>query len=138
MKFLLCCLKRNHAKYDVSSTKLSYTNSNAIIPTVTSAPLPVSPDIPVVPTYENIIRSPVDGKIGINNEQPASTASMESDGYATITSTRALKLSFDDTELYATVDKTRKAKNALKIKIDATSATDAALSQGSLPASATG
>jgi hypothetical protein len=63
---------------------------------------------------------------------------MESDGYATITSTRALKLSFDDTELYATVDKTRKAKNALKIKIDATSATDAALSQGSLPASATG
>jgi hypothetical protein len=134
MKFLPCfCFKRNRGAYNISSKKLSYANSSSIIPTVTSAPLPLSPAILIKSDYENIIGSSGDGKIGINNEQRASTTSMECDGYAKITPIRLSQQSFnDDTELYATVDKTRKAKNAIRIKTDA-----AALPQGSLSATTT-
>jgi len=133
MKFsLCCCLQRNRPTHNISSRKVSFANSDSIIPTITSAPLPLSTDIPIESPYERVIGLSDDREISINNEQLTSTTSMESDGYQKIIPIRLSQLSLDDdTELYATVDKTRKAKNAIRRK------TDTALTQGSLSASAT-
>jgi hypothetical protein len=127
MKFLLCfCFKRNRTASNISSKTISYTPSNSVLPSVTSAPFSVSSDLPDESNEKEI------------NKYLATTTSMECDGYAKIRQRQSLQPLFDDdTELYATIDKTRKAKNAIRTKIDDTNTIDAHLPQRPLSASTT-
>jgi hypothetical protein len=132
-----CCLKRDRATYNLSSTSVYYKNSDPITPTVTIEPVPLSSDITPELTespYAKIIDSSDDKEISVINDDRASTRSMEDGGYAKITPIRSQQQSFDDdTELYATIDRAKQIKN--RIKTDAGSATDATLRQISSPVS---
>ncbi|CAF2757454.1 unnamed protein product [Rotaria sp. Silwood2] len=141
MTFSFCfCFKRDRATYSVSSNN---GNINPIkTTTVTLAPLPLSSDVSTVPIesdYEKIIGSSGDGEIRINNDYRDSTTSMEYGGYTKLTPIRSQQQSFDDdTQLYATVDKTRAVgNNEIRTTPNATAAIAAALRQGSSPASTT-
>jgi hypothetical protein len=142
MTFSFCfCFKRDRATYSVSSNN---PNRNPIsgTTTVTLAPLPVSSDISIVPIeshYEKIIGSSGDGEIHVNNDYRDSTTSMEYGGYTKLTPVRSQQQSFDDdTQLYATVDKTRTVgNNGIRTTPNATAAIAAALRQGSSSASTT-
>jgi len=105
------CFKRNRASYNISSKKISYTNSNEIISTITS---PTS-DLPSKPHYENLTDSSDDRQIDMNNEYLTSTTSMKCNGHMSITSERLSQPLLEDySELYATVDKTKRAKNSIR------------------------
>ncbi|CAF4794970.1 unnamed protein product [Rotaria sp. Silwood1] len=141
MTFSFCfCFKRDRATYSVSSNNV---NLNPIkTTTVTLAPLPLSSDASILPIesdYEKIIGSSGDGEIRINNDYRDSTTSMEYGGYTKLTPIRSQQQSFDDdTQLYATVDKTRTVgNNEMRTTPNATAAIAAALRQGSSPASTT-
>ncbi|CAF0993857.1 unnamed protein product [Adineta steineri] len=142
MTFSFCfCFKRDRATYSVSSNN---ANHNSIQPstTVTLAPLPVSNDLSIAPAeshYEKIIGSSGDGEIRVNNDYRDSTTSMEYGGYTKLTPIRSQQQSFDDdTQLYATVDKTRTSgSNGIRTTPNATAAIAAAIRQGSSPASTT-
>jgi hypothetical protein len=136
MTFSFCfCFKRDRATYSVSSNN---TNINPIKPTttVTLAPLPLSSNIPIESDYEKIIGLSGDGEIRINNDYRDSTTSMEYGGYTKLTPIRSQQQSFDDdTQLYATVDKTRTiGNNGIRTTSNAIAA---AIRQGSSPASTT-
>lgn len=140
MKCLPCFwFKRNRAKYNISSRKGSDADSNEIIPTVTSvSPLPLLPDTPIDTNYESIMDSSVNRRTTINNEQPLSILSVERDDYGKTTPKQPSQVLYDDgIELYATVDKTRVAKNSLKRKTDAKNTNDIALLQSPLSTSGT-
>ena len=141
MTFSLCfCFKRDRATYSVSSTNAHLHP----ITTVTLAPLPVSSELPALSMesdYEKILGLSGDGEVRISNDYRDSTASMEYGGYTKLTPIRSQQQSFDDdTQLYATVDKTRTAAalgNGVRTTPNATAAIAAALRQGSSPASTT-
>lgn len=145
MTFSFCwCLKRDRATYSVSSNNANLTSiaPTTATNTVTLAPLPVSSDVSVVPIeshYEKIIGSSGDGEIRANQDYRDSTTSMEYGGYTKLTPIRSQQASFDDeTQLYATVDKTRTAANSgIRTTPSTTAAIAAALRQGSSPASTT-
>ena len=142
MTFSFCfCFKRDRATYSVSSNN---TNINPITSTttVTLAPLPLPSDRSIVPIesdYEKIVGSSGDGEIGMNTDYRDSTTSMEYGGYTQLTPIRFQQQSSDDdTQLYATVDKTRIiGNNEIRSTSNATAAIAAALRQGSSPASTT-
>ena len=132
-----CCFNRDRATYSVSSNN---TNNNRIPTnaTVTLAPLPLSSNLPIESDYEKIIGSSGDGEINGNNDYRDSTASMEYGGYTKLTPIRSQHQSFDDdTQLYATVDKTRTLGNGIRTTPNTTAAIAAAIRQGSSPASTT-
>jgi hypothetical protein len=140
MTFSICfCFKRERATYSVSSTKATAHP----MPTVTLAPLPLVSELPTASMesdYEKIIGLSGDGEIQRHNlDYRDSTTSMEYGGYTKLTPIRSQRSSFDDdTQLYATVDKTRTgASNALRMTPNATAAIAAAIRQGSSPASTT-
>jgi hypothetical protein len=147
MTFSLCfCFKRDRATYSVSSTNAHLHP----ITTVTLAPLPLSTELPTLSMesdYEKILGLSGDGEVRISNDYRDSTASMEYGGYTKLTPIRSQQQSFDDdTQLYATVDKTRAAPaatataavgNGVRTTPNATAAIAAALRQGSSPASTT-
>lgn len=141
MTFSFCfCFKRDRATYSVSSNNDNPDSIKAA--TVTLAPLPLSSDpaiIPIESDYEKIIGSSGDGEIRINSDYRDSTASMEYGGYTKLTPIRSQQQSFDDdTQLYATVDKTRTVGNSeIRTTPNTTAAIAAALRQGSSPASTT-
>ncbi|CAF1171801.1 unnamed protein product [Rotaria sordida] len=143
MKFSLCsCLKRDRSTYNISSTNINDTNSNSKIPTVTLAPLPLLSDMLVVSIesdYEKIIDSSGDGEIDIMNVDRNTTRSMEYGNHTKLTPIRLQQESFDDdTELYATVNRTRTTNDGIRIKTNATSTINAAvLRQDSLLMSTT-
>jgi hypothetical protein len=140
MTFSFCfCFKRDRATYSVSNANINPLSTTT---TVTLAPLPLSSDIvniPIESDYEKIIGSSGDGEIRMNNDYRDSTTSMEYGGYTKLTPIRSQQQSFDDdTQLYATVDKTRPgANNGIRITSNSTAAIAAALRQGSSPASTT-
>ncbi|CAF2754644.1 unnamed protein product [Rotaria sp. Silwood2] len=142
MKFSFCsCLKRARSTYSISSTHIDDTNSNSKISTITIAPLPLLSDMPVVPiesVYEKIVDSSDDGEIGVMNVDRISTGSIE---YGKQTKTTPIQLQKqiydDDTELYATINKTRTPNNKIRIKTNATNTTDVTLRQVSLITSTT-
>ena len=137
MTFSFCfCFKRDRATYSVSSHN---TNVNPINTTVTLAPLPLLSNLPIESDYEKIIGSSGDGEINVNNDYRDSNASMEYGGYTKLTPIRSQHQSFDDeTQLYATVDKTRTLGNhAIRTTPNTTAAIAAAIRQGSSPASTT-
>ena len=144
MTFSLCfCFKRDRATYSVSSTN---THPHPIT-TVTLAPLSLSTELPALSMesdYEKILGLSGDGEVRISNDYRDSTASMEYGGYTKLTPIRSQQQSFDDdTQLYATVDKTRgvvpsaAVGNGVRTTPNATAAIAAALRQGSSPASTT-
>ena len=143
MTFSFCwCLKRDRATYSVSSNNANLTSIPPTTATVTLAPLPLSSDVSVVPVeshYEKIIGSSGDGEIHAHQDYRDSTTSMEYGGYTKLTPVRSQQPSFDDeTQLYATVDKTRTAGNSgVRTTPSTTAAIAAALRQGSSPASTT-
>ena len=139
MTFSFCfCFKRDRATYSVSSTSAALRP----ITTVALAPLPMSTEFPtnsIESDYEKILGLSGDGEIRANGDYRDSTTSMEYGGYTKLTPIRSQRPSFDDdTQLYATVDKTRAgAGNALRMTPNATAAIAAAIRQGSSPASTT-
>jgi len=139
MTFSFCfCFKRDRATYSVSSNNANI-NPIATTTTVTLAPLPLSSNIPIESDYEKIIGSSGDGEIRINNDYRDSITSMEYGGYTKLTPIRSQQQSFDDdTQLYATVDKTRTiGNNGIRTTPNTTAAIAAAIRQGSSPASTT-
>lgn len=143
MTFSFCfCFKRDRATYSVSSNN-STRNPVASITTpnpVTLAPLPLTTSLPVESDYEKIIGSSADGEIRLNNDYRDSTTSMEYGGYTKLTPIRSQQQSFDDdTQLYATVDKSRTIGNNTNVRTtpNTTAAVAAAIRQGSSPASTT-
>jgi hypothetical protein len=98
MKSRFCfCFKRNRASYNISSEHISYTNSNAIISTIPS----------------------VCQQINTDNEYPTSTKTTSNDQINIIPKHLSQPtLEEDFSELYATVDKTRQAKNSIKVVPD--------------------
>jgi hypothetical protein len=142
MRFSLCfCLKRHRAAYSVSSTNVSYKKSNPTAAIVTLPPLSLSsgmPHIPVESDYEKIIGSSGDGEICTVNDHRHSTISAEYGGYTELKSIPPPRQPFiDDTQLYATVDKTKMINNRIRMIPNATASNSATLQQGSSPASAT-
>lgn len=138
MTFSFCfCFKRDRATYSVSSNTAN--NNPVTTTTVTLAPLPLSSTLPTESDYEKIIGSSGDGEINVNNDYRDSIASMEYGGYTKLTPIRSQHQSFDDeTQLYATVDKTRATGNhAIRTTPNTTAAIAAAIRQGSSPASTT-
>ena len=134
MKFSLCfCFKRNRATYSLSSANIYYTNSNSMIPTVTLAPLPYLSDKTIESDYAKIIDSSDDEDISMISDYRDSMSSMEYGSYAKLTPVRSQpkQLFDDDTELYATVDKTRTANNRIRITTNTTIAIDATVRQNS-------
>lgn len=142
MTFSFCfCFKRDRATYSVSSNN---TNTNPANTTVTLAPLPVSTNLQIESDYEKIIGSSGDGEINVNQDYRDSLTSMEYGGYTKLTPIRSQHQSFDDeTQLYATVDKTRTttttapANSTIRTTPNTTAAIAAAIRQGSSPASTT-
>lgn len=132
MTFSFCfCFKRDRATYSVSSNN-GNINPITTTTTVTLAPLPLTSTIPIESDYEKIIGSSGDGEVRFNNDYRDSTTSMEYGGYTKLTPIRSQQPSFDDdTQLYATVDKTRTIGN------NGQRAIAAAIRQGSSPASTT-
>lgn len=141
MTFSFCfCFKRDRATYSVSSNSANINPITTITtPTVTLAPLPLSTNFPIESDYEKIIGSSGDGEININNDYRDSTTSIEYGGYTKLTPIRSQYPSFDDdTQLYATVDKTRTLGNhSIRTTPNTTAAIAAAIRQGSSPASTT-
>ncbi|CAF4068447.1 unnamed protein product, partial [Rotaria magnacalcarata] len=141
MTFSFCfCFKRDRATYSVSSNNGNFDSLKTT--TVTLAPLPLSSDAAIIAIesdYEKIIGSSGDGEIRINTDFRDSTTSMEYGGYTKLTPIRSQQQSFDDdTQLYATVDKTRSVGNSeMRTTPNATAAIAAAIRQGSSPASTT-
>jgi len=136
MTFSFCfCFKRDRATYSVSSNNGNINPINTTT-TVTLAPLPLSSTIPIESDYEKIIGSSGDGEVRFNNDYRDSTTSMEYGGYTKLTPIRSQQQSFDDdTQLYATVDKTRTiGNNGIRTTSNAIAA---AIRQGSSPASTT-
>ena len=134
------CFKRDRATYSVASKNPTIRTTNPT--TVNLAPLPLASDRSVVlieSDYEKIIGSSGDGEIRVNNDYRDSTTSMEYGGYTKLTPIRSQQQSFDDdTQLYATVDKTRtNGMNGIRTTPNATAAIAAALRQGSSSASTT-
>jgi hypothetical protein len=145
MTFSLCfCFKRDRATYSVSSNN---GNINSIpqptTTTVSLAPLPLASDASIIPIesdYEKIIGSSGDGEIHVSNDYRDSITSMEYGGYTKLTPIRSQHQSFDDdTQLYATVDKTRPigSNGIIRTTPNTTAAIAAAIRQGSSPASTT-
>ena len=128
MTFSFCfCFKRDRATYSVTTNKTTFNPLN----TVNLAPLPLSSDLPPISLesdYEKIIGSSGDGEF--IRDYRDSTTSMEYGGYTKLTPIRSERHSFEDdeTQLYATVDKTRTGTSQ---------AVAAAIRQGSSPASTT-
>jgi hypothetical protein len=127
------CLKRDRDTYSLSSRNNDQTDANTIIPTVTIAPVPSSSDIPIDASgshYEKIMDLVGDKGTSAINDHRTSTTTSNDGGYAKITPVRSQQKPFvDDTELYATIDKTKKAKN--RIRTDETSTIDVTPRQGS-------
>jgi hypothetical protein len=139
MTFSFCfCFKRDRATYSVSSNNANI-NPITTATTVTLAPLPLSSNLPIESDYEKIIGSSGDGEIRFNSDYRDSTTSMEYGGYTKLTPVRSQQQSFDDdTQLYATVDKTRTLGiNEIRTTPNTTAAIAAAIRQGSSPASTT-
>jgi hypothetical protein len=137
MTFSFCfCFKRDRATYSVSSNNPNRNSIKTTTATVTLAPLPLSSNIPIESDYEKIIGLSGDGEIRLNNDYRDSTTSMEYGGYTKLTPIRSQQQSFDDdTQLYATVDKTRTiGNNGIRTTSNAIAA---AIRQGSSPASTT-
>lgn len=134
MRYCCPCFNRGRTTYSVSSNKPIPANT-----TVTLAPLPLSSNLPIESDYEKIIGSSGDGEINVNNDYRDSTTSMEYGGYTKLTPIRSQHQSFDDdTQLYATVDKTRTLGNhGIRTTSNTTAAIAAAIRQGSSPASTT-
>lgn len=142
MTLSFCCFKRDRATYSVSSNDSTHHPIASITKsaTVTLAPFPATTNLPIESDYEKIIGSSADGEIHLNNDYNNSTNSIDYGGYTKITPIRNQQQSFDDeTQLYATVDKTRSSVNQSVIRTtpSATAAIAAAIRQGSSPASTT-
>lgn len=98
-RFCFCfCFKRNRASYQIS-----YKTSNVRISQV-----PPSSDEASNPHYENITDLSDDRQIEANNQYSIPTTSMTCNAHTN-------KKLEDYSGLYATVDKTRRAKNSIRI-----------------------
>ena len=114
----LCfCLKRNRNEYDISSKQ----RSDVIMSTVTSPPTSLSPNLPMKSNYENLQDLVDEEENDTDKTYSSSIVLRDYDGYAKIVPVGSLQPSFCDdngAELYATVDKTRIAKNSIRVKSD--------------------
>jgi hypothetical protein len=106
-RFCFCfCFKRNRASYQIS-----YKTSNVRISQV-----PPSSDEASNPHYENITDLSDDRQIEANNQYSIPTTSMTCNAHTNIKSERLSQPPLEDySGLYATVDKTRRAKNSIRI-----------------------
>ncbi|CAF1055797.1 unnamed protein product [Rotaria magnacalcarata] len=130
MKFSFCfCLKRDRSTYNTSSENIHYINSKIKPPTVILPPIPLSPNvqmIPIEPLYDNISDQSGNGEIGIVNIDRTSTRPIAHSNPGELPPIRSQKQSFDDnSELYATVNKKRTTKDGQGIKTNVTSTNDA-------------
>ena len=115
MKFQLCfCFKRNRASYNLSSEQISYRNAAPKTAIVTSQPVSSSSsDSPIKPNDTNVLELSNDRQLETDNEHLTRSTSM----HVTFRQLPPVTCE-DDGELYATVDKTKIAKNAIRIRPD--------------------
>ena len=115
MKFQLCfCFKRNRASYSLYSKPISYHNAVPTTATVTTPPVSLlSSKSPMKPNDPTGLESSNHPKLETDNEHLTRSTSM----FVTFRQLPQVARE-DNAELYAIVDKTKQAKNAIRIRPD--------------------